>query len=139
MARVGSTAADELLVATVAGLPEGEYGYLLPVGAPIPVSFASVADPDWLDTQIGLQAQRWPTVDCRVLATLWWYSVSQVFLTPTVTSLFVTGQALSPRPADMELHWLPDGRVFTAASMAVLDGGNDVRSVAAALRDSLEM
>ncbi len=136
---VGSTAADELLASTAGGLPREEHGYLLPTGAPIPISFARVDDSEWLDAQIGLQAQRWPSVDRRVLATLWWYSVSQVFLTPTVAALFVTGQALSPRTADVELHWLPDGRVFTAGSLAVLDGGNDVRSVAAALRESFEL
>ncbi len=136
---MGSTAADELLVVTVAGLPRDEHGYLLPAGAPRPVSFARVEDPEWLDAQIALQAQRWPTVDRRVLATLWWYSVSQVFITPTVASLFVTGRALSPRPNDVELHWLSDGRVFTARSTAVLDKGNDVRAVGAAIRDSVEI
>ncbi|MDQ3716976.1 MAG: (2Fe-2S)-binding protein [Actinomycetota bacterium] len=139
MEPVGLAAADELLAVTVAGLPRDEHGYLLPAGAPRQVSFARVEDPEWLDAQIALQAQRWPTVDRRVLATLWWYSVSQVFLTPTVASLFVTGRALSPRPNDVELHWLPDGRVFTARSTAVLDKGNDVRTVAAAIRDSLEI
>ncbi len=139
MARRGSTAADDLLAATLAGLPRDEHGYLLPSGAPIPVSLARVEDSECLNTQIDLQAQRWPTVDRRVLATLWWYSVSQVFLTPTVASLFVTGQALSPRLADVELHWLPDGRVFTARSTAVLDGDSGVRSVAVALRESLEL
>ena len=139
VAQVGSTVADELLAATVAGLRPAEHGYLVAAGEPLPVSFALVDDPEWLNTQIVLQAQRWPTVDRRVLATLWWYSVSQVFLTPTVASMLVTGQALSARPADVEMHWLPDGRVFTARSTAVLDRGNDVRSVAAALRDSLDL
>lgn len=134
-----ATVADQLLAATVAGLPYVEHGYLLPAGAPEPVPFARVEDPEWLDTQIALQATRWPTVDRRVLATLWWYSISQVFLTPTVASLFVTGRALSPRPEDVELHWLPDGRVFTARSTAVLDGGRAVESVAAALRESFEI
>lgn len=125
----------------MAGLPPEEHGYLVPAGRPLPVSFTRIEDPDWLDTQIGLQAQRWPNVDRRVLATLWWYSISQVFLTPTVASLLVTGRALSPRPAGVELHWLPDGRVLTARSKAVLGGRNAaaVESVAKALRNSFEI
>ncbi|CAN5293325.1 (2Fe-2S)-binding protein [soil metagenome] len=143
----GTTAADELLAETVAGLPVREHGYLLPTGVPLSVPFARVQDADWLNTQIGLQARRWPTAERRVLATLWWYSVSQVFLTPTIASLFVTGRALSPRPDDVQLHWLPDGRVFTARSTVVLEAGAGekdgaaacLETVAAALRDSFEI
>lgn len=137
--RVESTAAEELLAATVVALPSDEHGYLLPAGEQLSVPFVKVADPGWLDTQVGLQAQRWPTVDRRVLATLWWYSVSQVFLTPALAALLVTGRALSPKPSDVHLHWLSDGRVFTARSTAVLEGPDPVDSVAAALRASLEM
>ena len=134
----GTSAAERVLAATLAGLPREEYGYLLPAGRPLPVCFARVTDARWLDTQIGLQAQRWRSVDRRVLATLWWYSISQVFLTPTIASFLVTGQALSPLPGDVELHWLPDGRVFTARSTAVLEGSDAVESIAAALRDSFD-
>lgn len=154
MVRASSTtAADELLAGTVAALPDRDHGYLLPTAVPLSVPFARVQDADWLNTQIGLQARRWPTVERRVLATLWWYSVSQVFLTPTVASLFVTGRALSPGPNDVQLHWLPDGRVFTARSTAVLGAGAGtgahgsqesntgatLEAVAAALRDSFEI
>jgi len=123
----------------LAGLPPAERSYLIPVGRPIPVRLARVGDAEWLDTQIGLQTQRWPTVDRRVLATLWWYSVSQVMLTPTLASMFVTGQALSPLPVDVGLHCLPDGRILTAESTAVLHGGNPVALVATAVRDTLEI
>ncbi len=157
MTRADATAAaaDALLDQTVAGLPDEEHCYLLPAGKPSAVPFARVQDADWLNIQIDLQARRWPTVERRVLATLWWYSVSQVLLTPTVASLFVTGRALSPRPADVELHWLPDGRVFTARSTAVLEAGTGagtgtrgsqenntaatLEAVAAALRGSFEI
>lgn len=135
----GPASADAILAATLAGLPPAEHSYLIPAGRPLPVRLARVGDAEWLDTQIGLQARRWPTVDRRVLATLWWYSVSQVLLTPTLASMFVTGRALSPRPADVELHCLPDGRILTAASADVLHGDDPVALVAAAVRDTLEI
>lgn len=132
-----SRAAESLLGATLAGLPPDEHSYLVPTGNPVSVPLARVADAGWLDSQIRLQARRWPTVDRRVLATLWWYSVSQVTLTPTLASLFVTGLALSPSPADVELHCLPDGRIFTAASTAVLHGDDPVAAAATAVRQTL--
>lgn len=139
-----ATAAAALLARTLAGMPRDAHSMLVSSGQSQParfdrVSFERVQDVDWLEYQLDLQARRWPSVDRRVLATLWWYSVSQVFLTPTLASLFVTGRALSPRPADVELHCLPDGRIFTARSTAVLVESDVVDSVAAALRDGLAM
>lgn len=134
----GKAAAGEVLDETLAGLPASEHGYLRPGRRAHPIPMKQVADPDWLDTQVGLQAARWPSVDRRVLATLWWYSISQVFLTPTLASLFVTGRALSPRPADVGLHVQPDGRVFTAESAAVLGPSDSIEAVAGALRQSFE-
>ncbi|MBA3800942.1 MAG: (2Fe-2S)-binding protein [Geodermatophilaceae bacterium] len=139
-----ATAAAALLARTLAGMPRDQHSLLVSSGQSQPApfdraSFERVQDVDWLEYQLDLQAQRWPSVDRRVLATLWWYSVSQVFLTPTLASLFVTGCALSPRPADVELHCLPDGRIFTARSTAVLVESDVVDSVAAALRDGLAM
>jgi len=135
----GQAAAAAVLCATVAGLPPAEHGYLIPTGNPASVPLARVADAEWLGTQIALQIRRWRNVDRRVLATLWWYSVSQVWLTPTLASLFVTGRALSPAPADVELHCLSDGRIFTARSTAVLHGEDLVAVVAAAVRETLEL
>lgn len=155
--RGSRSAAAELLRTTLAGLPRSAHGYLVPAGQAQAVALGRVGDAAWLAVQIDLQARRWPSVDRRVRATLWWYSVSQVFVTPTLASLFMTGRALSPRSADVELHRLADGNIFTARSLAVLDDdgavddpGNDpgggparerhdpVGQVAAALRDSLE-
>lgn len=154
--RGSHSAAEDLLRQTLAGLPRSAHGYLVSAGQPEAIAFARVGDPAWLAAQIDLQARRWPSVDRRVRATLWWYSVSQVFVTPTLASLFVTGRALSPRPVDVELHRLADGHIFTARSLVVLDddgsvdAGTDpdgapvrvsldpVGQVAAALRDSLE-
>lgn len=135
----GQAAAAAVLDMTLAGLPPAEHGYLVPTGNPASMPLARVADAEWLDTQIARQALRWPHVDRRVLATLWWYSISQVWLTPTLASLFVSGRALSPAPADVELHCLPDGRTFTARSTAVLDGEDLVAVVAAAVRGTLEL
>ncbi|MEJ7771642.1 MAG: (2Fe-2S)-binding protein [Geodermatophilaceae bacterium] len=133
------TAAAELLARTLAGMPRDQHSFLVSTGHLQPVSLDRVQDGDWLEHQIDLQAQRWPSVERRVLATLWWYSVSQVFLTPTVASLLVTGRALSPRPADVDLHCMPDGRILTARSTEVLHGPDAVGLAAAALRDSLEL
>lgn len=131
--------ADELFSATLAGLPRDHSGFLVAAGRPRQVFFARVQDVDWLDEQIRLQEWRWPTVDRRELATLWWYSISHVFLTPTLASLFVTGQALSPIPRHVELNWLPGGRIFTARSTAVLQGADGPAVAANALRESLEV
>jgi len=130
-------AAAEVLATTLAGLPAIERGYLVAAGQAMAVPFSRVADAAWLDSEIVLQARRWPTVDRRVRATLWWYSVSQVFLTPTVASLFVTGRALSPKPSDVLLDRSGDGTILTARSTALL-GGEPVEATAAALRESLE-
>ncbi len=134
----GHSAADEVLDATLNGLPSSEHGYLVPASGPLPVAFGRVGEPTWLAGQFDLAARRWPSVDRRVRGTLWWYSVSQVFLTPTLASLFVTDRALSPRPDDVELHSSADGWIHTARSTAVLVGDDPVERVAAALRDSLE-
>jgi len=131
--------ARNLLAATLAGLPHRDRDYLLSSAPAVPVLFNRILDPTWLDTQIGLQANWWPTVDRPVLATTWWYSVSQVFLTPMIVSLLVTGRALSARPDDVQLHRLRDGRVLTAASTAVARGADPVAAAATGLRDSLEM
>lgn len=138
------SAADEVLADTVAGLPWNERSYLAPArllgdARTVGVSLARVQEAEWLEAQIDLQALRWPTVDARVRTTLWWYSVSHVFLTPTIASLFVTGRALSPRPNDLRLHVLPDGRILTARSAAVLDDDDPVKAAATALRDSLDV
>lgn len=126
----GGTAAEKLLAETLARLPPDQHGFLLPVGPSRTVPLSQVYDDDWLAEQLRLQSRRFPSVDRRTLATLWWYGISQVFITPTVASLFVAGQALSPRPADVELHVLPDGLVLTCRSTSVLDvDGGSVNSV----------
>ncbi len=134
---MGTALADAALATTLAGLPEIEHGHLMPSGRPASVPFERISDAAWLDSEVALQASRWPSVNRRVRATLWWYSVSQVFLTPTVASLFVAGRALSPKPGDVLLQRADDGVILTAQSIAVLDG-DPVEATAAALRESLE-
>ncbi len=130
--------ADQLLAATLARLPASQHPYLIPARASESVPLSRVADADWLRDCIDSHARRWPAVDRRVRATLWWYSVSQVFLTPAVASAFTTGRALSPRPGDVWLHLSPDGGILTAASTAVLDGDDLHADLAGALRDALD-
>lgn len=141
-------AAQQLLAETVAGLPREHHGYLLSAGPARAALLSQVYDDGWLDEQLRLQSVRFPSVDHRASATLWWYAISQVFLTPTVASLFVTGQALSPRLADVELHVRLDGLVLTCASTSVLDieeataeTGSDrqeqIEAAATALRGSI--
>ncbi len=130
----GTSAADEVLAATLAGLPSSEHGYLVAASDAVPARFDRIGDAGWLASQIQLQARRWPSVDRRVRATLWWYSVSQVFLTPTVASLFVTGEPLSARPGDVLLNRFEDGTILSARSLAVLRG-DPVAAAAGALRE----
>jgi ferric iron reductase protein FhuF len=70
------------------------------------------------------------TVDRRVAATVWWYSVSAVLITPPLAGL-VTGTPLSARLADTSLAFRADGLPVAAASGAGTD------DVAAELRETL--
>jgi ferric iron reductase protein FhuF len=90
------------------------------------VPAVDLADPDRVARLIGA---RTPTVD-RVTATVWWYSVSTVLLTPALAGL-VVGVPLSGRLADTSLAFRPDGLPVTAVSSV---RGDDV---AAELRETL--
>jgi hypothetical protein len=81
-----------------------------------------LADPAWTARLLAARAPRQGTGDQRVLATVWWYSVSTVLLTPSLAGL-VTGVPLSGRLAD--------------TSLAVLSGGQPVAAVAAAPAEDL--
>lgn len=130
--------AATVLEQTVRRLPDQESGPLLLAPEATAVPFTAVDDPAWLDRQIELRGQRWHTDDRRVLATLWWYSVSNWFQVPAIASLVATGRALSPLPEDVAVHRLPDGRVTGGTSSRVLDGPDPVLAFAAALRTALE-
>ncbi len=76
-----------------------------------------LTDVGWTSTMLALRSARQGTSDVRVLATVWWYSVSAVLLTPSLAGL-VTGTPLSARLADTSLSWLPGGLPVAATSSA---------------------
>lgn len=133
-----TTSAATVLADTVARLPGAGSGPLLVAPEATAVPFTAVDDPAWLAQQLELRGQRWHTDDRRVLATLWWYSVSNWFQVPAIASLVATGRALSPLPEDVAVHWLPDSRVTGGTSSRVLDGPDQVAAFATALRTALE-
>jgi ferric iron reductase protein FhuF len=76
-----------------------------------------LADPAWTAEVLDQRAPRQGTDDRRVLATVWWYSVSSVLLTPPLTGL-VTGVPLSGRLADTSVFLLSGGLPVAAVSSA---------------------
>jgi ferric iron reductase protein FhuF len=70
------------------------------------------------------------TADRRVAATVWWYSVSAVLVTPALAGL-VTGVGLSARLADTALAFRADGLPVAAVSTSGTD------DLAAELRETL--
>jgi hypothetical protein len=81
--------------------------------------------------QLALRAARQPG-EARAVATVWWYSVSAVLLTPPLAGL-VTGRPLSARAADTTLAVLPSGLPVAATSSSAAGPGE----VAGQLRASL--
>jgi hypothetical protein len=90
----------------------------------------TLADPDWAAGVIEVRAEGFATEDRRVPATVWWYSVSAVLVTPSLAGL-ATGIPLSGRLADTSLSFLSGGLPVAAVSSAP---GADL---AAELRESL--
>jgi hypothetical protein len=84
----------------------------------------TLADPDWTAAVLTTRGHRLRTDDRRVSATLWWYSVSTVLLTPALAGL-VTGRLLSPRLTDTVVHSLP-GYVPIAATTCAASRTSDV-------------
>jgi hypothetical protein len=118
------------LQATVAARIPGAaaLGLVVAPSAPL-VPGMRLADPAWTAQVIGARAQA-RTTDRRVPATVWWYSVSTVLVTPALAGL-VTGVGLSGRLADTSLVFRPDG----LATGAVSTSGTD--DVAPELRETL--
>jgi hypothetical protein len=108
-------------------------GLLAPPSASV-VPATLLADAGWTAEVLAGRAVRQRTADRRVLATVWWYSVSSVLLTPVLAGL-VTGVALSARLADTRLHLLPGGSPV-AATAGPGTGGDlaaDLRATTAAV------
>jgi ferric iron reductase protein FhuF len=99
-----------------------------PFAEPLPAGV--LADPAWTARLLAARAPAQGTEDRRVLATVWWYSVSTVLLTPSLAGL-VTGIPLSARLEDTSLALLSGGRPVAALSAA------PAGDLAAELREAL--
>ena len=104
-------------------------GLLAPRAASV-VPATLLADVRWTADTLATRAPRQRTDDRRVLATVWWYSVSTVLLTPSLAGL-VTGVPLSARLPDTAVSMLAGGLPVAAVSSA------PAGDVAAELRESL--
>ena len=88
-------------------------GLVPPPGAPL-VPASLLADRDLVSRLIQARA---PAADARVAATVWWYSLSAVLVTPALAGL-VTGVPLSARLADTALVFRTDGQPVAAVATA---------------------
>ena len=117
--------------AVVARVPGARALGLLPPAASPSVPATSLADAGWTAEVLTRRARAHGTTDRRVLATVWWYSVSSVLLTPPMAGL-VTGIPLSGRLADLTVSFAPG--LLPLAAVATGPGSGDL---AADLRGSL--
>jgi hypothetical protein len=101
-------------------------GLVPPPSAPL-VPGTRLTDPAWVTTAI---AGRSPGAGGRVPATVWWYSVSAVLVTPALAGL-LTGVGLTGRLTETSLAFRFDGLPVAAVA---LTGTHDV---AAELRETL--
>lgn len=97
-------------------------GLLAPAGART-VPAAVLADPGWTAELLAGRARLQRTTERRVLATVWWYSVSSALLTPALAGL-VTGIPLSARLADLSVSLLPG--LQPIAAVAAGSGSGDL-------------
>jgi ferric iron reductase protein FhuF len=116
--------------AVAARIPDAAaLGLLAPPSASV-VPATLLADVRWTADTLAACAPRQRTDDRRVLATVWWYSVSTVLLTPSLAGL-VTGVPLSARLPDTAVSMLAGGLPVAAVSSA------PAGDVAAELRELL--
>ncbi|MGY1739343.1 MULTISPECIES: (2Fe-2S)-binding protein [unclassified Blastococcus] len=99
-----------------------------PMGAVVPGPV--LADPAETAVRVEELGRRYRSADRRVLATVWWYSLSAVLVTPPLAGL-VTGVPLSARLPDLSVTLLAGGTPVAAESAG--PGGD----VAADLRETL--
>jgi len=113
--RLGRVADDGAQALVAARLPGAAALGLLPPPTAAVLEAALLADPGWTAQVLAARAPRQRTTDRRVLATVWWYSVSSVLLTPVLAGL-VTGVRLSARLEDTRLHLLAGGTPVAATT-----------------------
>ncbi|KGH47161.1 iron reductase [Modestobacter caceresii] len=115
--RVSDDGAQALVVSRLPGA--AALGLLAPPSAAV-VPGPLLADPAWTAEVLAARAVRQRTDDRRVLATVWWYSLSSVLLTPVLAGL-VAGVGLSARLADTTVHALAGGVPVAATTRGVRD------------------
>jgi hypothetical protein len=76
-----------------------------------------LADPVWTAEVLAVRARAARSTDSRVLATVWWYSVSTVLVTPALAGL-VAGVPLSGRLEDITVSLLPGVQPIAAVATA---------------------
>ena len=81
------------------------------------VPATALADPGWTAEVLARRGRAARSTDSRVLATVWWYSVSTVLVTPPLAGL-VAGVPLSARLADLTVSLLPGGQPIAAVASA---------------------
>jgi hypothetical protein len=130
----GAADDDGAQAAVAARLPGAAALGLLPPPAAVVVPGAVLADPGWTAQVLDARAVQQRTTDRRVLATVWWYSLSAVLLTPVLAGL-VAGRPLSPRLADTRLHVLsgPTPVAATTCAARTADVGEELRASLAAV------
>lgn len=76
-----------------------------------------LTDPGWTAEVLARRGRLARSTDARVLATVWWYSVSTVLVTPPLAGL-VAGVPLSARLEDMAVFLLPGLQPIAAVAGA---------------------
>jgi hypothetical protein len=110
----------ELQAAVVARVPgAAALGLVLPPSADV-VPGSVLADPGWTAEALRRRSRTAGSRDLRVLATVWWYSVSTVLLTPPLAGR-LTGRPLSGRLDDLSIALLPGVQPVAAESGAASD------------------
>jgi hypothetical protein len=95
---------------------------LVPPSSAEVVPATALADPVWTADVLAARGRGARSTDSRVLATVWWYSVSTVLVTPALGGL-VAGVRLSARLEDLTVSLLPGIQPIAAVASA---GGSDL-------------
>lgn len=88
---------------------------LVPPSSAEGVPATALADAAWTAEVLARRGRAARSTDSRVLATVWWYSVSTVLVTPPLAGL-VTGVPLSARLEDIAVSLLPGVQPIAAVS-----------------------
>jgi hypothetical protein len=122
---VTSTDRQSAVAARIAGA--GALGLIAPSSAVV-VAGSLLADPDWTAEVLARRLARQGVPDLRVAATVWWYSLSLVVLTPPLAGM-VTGLPLSARLEDLAVSMLAGDQPIAATSSAPgRDPAEEIRS-----------